>query len=54
VVPSDRMRDNGQKLQHFCTVRVTKHSYRLPGEFVEVPSLEIFKSYLNMVLDNYV
>jgi len=60
VVPSDRTRDNGHKLQyrrfhpnirkHFFTVRVTEHWHRLPTEVTASPSLEIFKSHLNMVL----
>lgn len=33
----------------FC-VRVTEHRNRLPREAVEFPSLEIFKSHLDMVL----
>ncbi|KFQ88236.1 hypothetical protein N337_01037, partial [Phoenicopterus ruber ruber] len=53
---------NGHKLKHrrfhlnirkhFFTVRVTEHWHRLPREAVESPSLEIFKSHLEMVLGN--
>ena len=62
VVPSGRTRSNGHKLKHrrsplniskhFFTVRVTKHWYRFPREVVESPSLEIFKSCLDMGLGN--
>ena len=62
VVPSDRTRGNRHKLKHrklplsirkhFFIVRVTKHWHRLPREVVASPSLEIFKSYLDMVLGN--
>ncbi|KGL81841.1 hypothetical protein N309_04095, partial [Tinamus guttatus] len=50
---------NGHKLKHqkfhmkrknFLTVRVTEHWNRLPREFVESPSLEIFKTRLDAVL----
>jgi len=60
VVPSDRTRDNGQKLKHrkFCLnmrknffpLRVTEHWGWLPGEVVDSPSLEIFKTHLGKFL----
>ena len=62
VVPSDRTRGNRHKLKHrrfplnirkhFFTVRVSEHWHRLPSEVVESPSLEIFKSLLDMGLGN--
>ena len=64
VVLTDRPRGNGHKLKHkrfplnirkcFFTVRRTKCRHRLPREVVESPSLEIFKSHLDMVLGQVV
>ena len=58
VVPSDRTRGNGHKLQHkkfllnmrknFFTLRVTEHWHRLPRE--EFPFLETFKPHLDMTV----
>ena len=63
VVPSDRTRGSRYTLKHrrvhlnfgkhFFTVGVTENWHRLPGEVVESPFLEIFKSHLDMVLDNW-
>lgn len=36
----------------FFTVRVVKHWNRLPREFMESPSVEMFKNQLEMILDN--
>ncbi|GAB0193469.1 hypothetical protein GRJ2_001812200 [Grus japonensis] len=62
MVPSDRTRDNGHKLEHrkfhlkmgknFFTFRVTEHWNRLPREVVAFPSLEIFKTHLDVILCN--
>ncbi|KAK4827514.1 hypothetical protein QYF61_018840 [Mycteria americana] len=63
VVPSDGTRGDGHKLKHWkfplnirkhlFTTGVTKHWHRLPREVAEFPSLEIFKSPLDMVLGNW-
>ncbi|KAK4806805.1 LOW QUALITY PROTEIN: hypothetical protein QYF61_005601, partial [Mycteria americana] len=60
VVPSDRTRGNEHKRKHrrfrlrirkhFFTVRVTEHWNRLPSGVARSPSLEIFKSRLDMIL----
>jgi len=60
VLPSDRRKGNGYKLKHrkfrlntrknFFTLRVTEHWNRLPRGVVDSPFLEIFKTYLDMVL----
>jgi len=38
----------------FFTVRVVKHWNRLPREFVDAPSLEVFKPRLDGALSNVV
>ncbi|KFV78761.1 hypothetical protein N308_01140, partial [Struthio camelus australis] len=52
---------SGHKLEHRkfhlnlrknFTVRVTEHWNRLPGGVVESPSLEIFKTRLDVILGN--
>ncbi|PKU27518.1 hypothetical protein llap_22178 [Limosa lapponica baueri] len=62
VVPGDRTRGNGRKLEHrkfhldmrrnFLTLRVTEQWNRLPRGVVESPSLEILKTCLDVYLSS--
>ena len=40
--------------QIFFILRVVRHWYRLPREFVDAPSLEVFKTRLDGALSNLV
>jgi len=60
VVPSDRTRGKGHKLEHgkfytnikinLFSLRVKEHWKKLPRETVEFPSMEIFKTQLSAYL----
>lgn len=61
VGPSDRTRGSGHELKHiksyldtrknFFTLSVVKHRHRLPREVIESPSLEVFKTQLDTIVD---
>lgn len=60
VAPSDRTRSTGHKLKHkkfhfntrknFFTLRVAEQQNRLLRDVVEFPSLETFRTHLDMFL----
>ena len=62
VKSTDRTRSKGHKMKYrkfhlntrkiTFTVRLVEHWHRLPGEAVEAPSLELFKTQLDTVLSN--
>jgi len=48
---SDRFPSEHQKT--LFVVMLIKHWHRFPREIVESPSFQIFKSHVNMVLENF-
>lgn len=64
MVPIARARNNMHELQcrsycirnmrkHFFTVGVTKHCHRWPREAVELPSVEVLESSVDVVLGKW-